>query len=198
MSPAGRFVRPLGEEVDDVPFMHHHGGADRRRGRLDRRPHRGCRAQAQAQARGRGGRRQHQPRIAGRDRRVESPRPRSKQMNMDGIAVVKNHRVVSHEEWITARTAFLAKEKELTRLRDELSEQRRAMPWERVTKDYLFATAAGQQTLDQLFEGRSQLVVYHAMFHPNKATARTPWTQDAACSMCSFWMDNFNGITSHL
>ena len=97
-------------------------------------------------------------------------------MNMDGIAVVKNHRVVSHEEWITARTAFLAKEKELTRLRDELSEQRRAMPWERVTKDYLFATAAGQQTLDQLFEGRSQLVVYHAMFHPNKATARTPWS----------------------
>jgi predicted dithiol-disulfide oxidoreductase (DUF899 family) len=117
---------------------------------------------------------------------------------MDGIAVVENHRVVSHEEWIAARATFLAKEKELTRLRDELSEQRRALPWERVTKDYLFATTGGQQTLGQLFEGRSQLVVYHAMFHPHKATARTPWTQDAACPMCSFWMDNFNGITTHL
>jgi predicted dithiol-disulfide oxidoreductase (DUF899 family) len=119
-------------------------------------------------------------------------------MNMDGIAVVKNHRVASHEEWIATRKGFLAKEKELTRLRDELNEQRRALPWERVTKSYQFATEAGKETFEQLFDGRSQLVVYHAMFHPQKATGRTPWTKDAACPMCSFWMDNFNGITTHL
>jgi predicted dithiol-disulfide oxidoreductase (DUF899 family) len=59
-------------------------------------------------------------------------------MNMDGIAVVKNHRVVSQEEWIGERRALLAKEKELTRLRDELNEQRRALPWERVDKSYAF------------------------------------------------------------
>jgi predicted dithiol-disulfide oxidoreductase (DUF899 family) len=69
---------------------------------------------------------------------------------------------------------------------------------ERVTKKYLFETPGGKETLEQLFEGRTQLVIYHAMFHPHKATARTPWTQDAACAMCSFWMDNFNGITTHL
>jgi predicted dithiol-disulfide oxidoreductase (DUF899 family) len=119
-------------------------------------------------------------------------------MNMDGIAVVKNHRVVSSEEWIAARKALLAKEKELTRLRDELNEQRRALPWERVSASYRFASERGTETLEQLFEGRSQLVVYHAMFHPHKANARTPWSEDAACPMCSFWMDNFNGVTAHL
>jgi predicted dithiol-disulfide oxidoreductase (DUF899 family) len=119
-------------------------------------------------------------------------------MKQDGIAVVTNHRVVAHEEWLASRKAFLAKEKELTRLRDELNEQRRALPWERVTKSYLFALPTAKATLEQLFAGRSQLVVYHAMFHPHKATARTPWTQNAACPMCSFWMDNFNGVTAHL
>ena len=120
-------------------------------------------------------------------------------MKNDGRAVVENHRVVAHEEWLAARKAFLAKEKEFTRLRDELSEQRRQLPWERVTADYRFTTAEGQATtLAQLFAGRSQLIVYHAMFHPHKATATTLWTQDAACKMCSFWMDNFNGITTHL
>ncbi len=120
-------------------------------------------------------------------------------MKNDGRLVVENHRVVSHEEWLAARQALLAKEKELTRLRDELSALRRALPWERVTADYRFTTAEGQETtLAQLFAGRSQLVVYHAMFHPHKATAKTAWTQDAACKMCSFWMDHFDGITSHL
>jgi predicted dithiol-disulfide oxidoreductase (DUF899 family) len=119
-------------------------------------------------------------------------------MNMDGIAVVKNHRVVTHEEWIAERRTLLAREKELTRLRDELSEQRRALPWERVDKRYQFATEAGARSLGDLFDGRSQLVVYHAMYNPKKAHARTPWTQEAACPMCSFWMDNFNGIATHL
>lgn len=119
-------------------------------------------------------------------------------MNMDGIAVVNNHRVVSHEEWLAERTALLAKEKELTRLRDELNEQRRALPWERVDKSYELQTEAGTRSLADLFEGRSQLVVYHAMYNPKKANARTPWTDAAACPMCSFWMDNFNGIATHL
>ena len=119
-------------------------------------------------------------------------------MNMDGIAVVKNHRVVSPEEWIAARKALLAKEKELTRLRDELNEQRRALPWERVDKRYEFETEEGNRSLAVLFDGRSQLVVYHAMYNPKKANARTPWTKEAACPMCSFWMDNFNGIATHL
>jgi predicted dithiol-disulfide oxidoreductase (DUF899 family) len=119
-------------------------------------------------------------------------------MKNDGESVVKNHRVVSHDDWIAARQALLAKEKELTRLRDQLSEQRRTLPWEPVTKPYVFEGPNGKMDLAQLFAGRSQLVVYHAMFHPRKATERTPWTQDAACKMCSFWMDNFNGITTHL
>lgn len=133
-----------------------------------------------------------------RGQRAQTPPTRSEPVNMDGLAVVENHRVVSHEEWLAARTALLAKEKELTRLRDELNEQRRALPWERVTERYSFATTDGEKTLAQLFAGKSQLVIYHAMFHPHKATSRTPWTEDAACPMCSFWMDNFNGITPHL
>jgi predicted dithiol-disulfide oxidoreductase (DUF899 family) len=119
-------------------------------------------------------------------------------MKNDGIAIVKNHKVASHEEWLSARKALLAKEKELTHLRDEVSEQRRFLPWEAVTKEYVFEGPNGKESLGQLFDGRSQLVVYHAMFHPAKASARTPWTGDAACEMCSFWIDNFNGIVTHL
>ncbi len=102
---------------------------------------------------------------------------------------VKNHPVVSHEEWLAARTAFLVKEKEFTRLRDELSEQRRNLPWEEVTKNYVFEGADGKQTLAELFEGRSQLIVYHFMFGPD-------W--EAGCPHCSFWADNFNPIIVHL
>jgi predicted dithiol-disulfide oxidoreductase (DUF899 family) len=108
------------------------------------------------------------------------------------------HKVVSHDEWIAARTAFLKKEKEFTRLRDELSAARRALPWEKVTADYEFDTAAGRRTLADLFDGRSQLVVYHAMFNPRAATPHTSWTEDAACMGCSFWADNFNGVIAHL
>jgi predicted dithiol-disulfide oxidoreductase (DUF899 family) len=111
---------------------------------------------------------------------------------------MKNHEVISHEEWIAARTALLAKEKEFTRLRDELSAQRRALPWERVTKKYAFDGPSGAETLEQLFDGRSQLVVYHAMFDPKTASPRTPYTTDAPCKMCSFWMDNFDRVVTHL
>jgi len=99
------------------------------------------------------------------------------------------HKVVSREEWLAARTAFLAKEKEFTRLRDELSRQRRALPWVEVEKRYVFDGPRGTETLADLFDGRSQLVVYHFMFSPER---------DAGCKSCSFWADNFNGIDVHL
>jgi predicted dithiol-disulfide oxidoreductase (DUF899 family) len=100
-----------------------------------------------------------------------------------------NHRVVSHDEWLAARTEFLAKEKELTRLRDAVNQQRRELPWERVEKEYLLDGPNGKESLAGLFEGRSQLIVYHFMFRPD-------W--DAGCPHCSFWADNFNDIIIHL
>ncbi|WP_201376246.1 DUF899 domain-containing protein [Ktedonobacter robiniae] len=102
---------------------------------------------------------------------------------------IKNHLIVSHEEWLSARKALLAREKELTRLRDELSRQRRAIPWEKVDKRYVFEGPDGQQTLADLFEQRSQLIVYHFMFAPE-------W--DEGCKSCSFWADSFNGSVGHL
>ncbi len=109
-----------------------------------------------------------------------------------------DHKIVSHEEWIAERKALLAKEKELNRLRDELSAQRRELPWERVTKQYVFEGLRGAETLEQLFDGCSQLVVYHAMFDPETVTPKTPYTKDAPCSSCSFWMDNFERVVVHL
>jgi predicted dithiol-disulfide oxidoreductase (DUF899 family) len=108
------------------------------------------------------------------------------------------HIVVSHEEWLAARKQFLAAEKEFTRLRDRLSQRRRDLPWEAVDKEYVFEGPRGRQTLADLFDGRSQLVIYHAMFDPDTASPSTPWTEDAACPSCSFWADNFNGIVVHL
>jgi predicted dithiol-disulfide oxidoreductase (DUF899 family) len=108
------------------------------------------------------------------------------------------HKVVKHDEWLKARNKHLAKEKEFTRMRDQLSRERRELPWELVEKPYTFEGARGRQTLGDLFDGRSQLVIYHAMFHPETAGPQTPWTEDAPCYVCSFWMDNFNGITVHL
>jgi predicted dithiol-disulfide oxidoreductase (DUF899 family) len=99
------------------------------------------------------------------------------------------HRVVSHQEWLSASRDFLAKEKEFTRLRDELSRQRRELPWERVEKQYSFEAPEGRVTLADLFGGHGQLLVYHLMFGPD-------WTE--ACKSCSFWADNFNGIDVHL
>ena len=102
---------------------------------------------------------------------------------------IQHPRVVSHEQWVTERVAFMAKEKEFTRLRDELSRQRRELPWEKVTKSYVFDGPRGKETLADLFGQRSQLVVYHFMFSPS-------WNE--ACKSCSFWADNFNGIDIHL
>jgi predicted dithiol-disulfide oxidoreductase (DUF899 family) len=97
--------------------------------------------------------------------------------------------IVSHEAWIEARKQLLAKEKEFTRLRDQLSRQRRELPWERVEKDYVFDGPNGKETLAQLFQGRSQLLVYHFMFAPS-------W--EAGCKSCSFWIDNLDNIVVHL
>ena len=77
-----------------------------------------------------------------------------------------NHPVVSGERWLAERKALLAREKELTHLRDQIARERRALPWERVQKNYLFDTPAGQRTLAGLFEGRRQLLVQHFMFGP--------------------------------
>jgi predicted dithiol-disulfide oxidoreductase (DUF899 family) len=100
-----------------------------------------------------------------------------------------NHPVVSHQEWVAARSAFLAKEKEFTRQRDELNRQRRELPWERVEKEYTFDGPNGKVSLSDLFGKRSQLIVYHFMFPPE-------W--EAGCPHCSFWADNFNEVIPHL
>ena len=99
------------------------------------------------------------------------------------------HPVVSHEEWLEARRALLEKEKAFTRLSDEMSALQRALPWERVTKEYAFDGPNGRETLADLFRGRSQLVVYHFMFHPD---------DKAGCPHCSLRADGFAGIGVHL
>jgi predicted dithiol-disulfide oxidoreductase (DUF899 family) len=98
-------------------------------------------------------------------------------------------KVVSHEEWLKARLDLLAAEKEFTRQRDALTRRRMAMPWERVEKSYRFEGPKGGLSLADLFDGRSQLVVYHFMFGPD-------WEE--GCPSCSFWADTFNGIPIHL
>ena len=100
-----------------------------------------------------------------------------------------DHKVVSHSDWIAARQVLLAREKEFTKVRDELSKLRRALPWERVDNNYVFDGPRGKETLADLFEGRSQLLVYHFMFAPE-------W--DAGCPHCSHWADSFNSVIVHL
>ncbi len=99
------------------------------------------------------------------------------------------HKMVSKDAWVEARKHLLSKEKAFTRQRDQLSEERRSLPWVRVEKDYVFEGPGGQETLVDLFAGRSQLVIYHFMYGPD-------W--EAGCKSCSFWADNFNGIDVHL
>jgi predicted dithiol-disulfide oxidoreductase (DUF899 family) len=100
-----------------------------------------------------------------------------------------SHRIVSRDEWIEARKQHLAKEKEFTRLRDQLSAQRRDLPWVRVDKGYVFEGPNGKESLSELFAGKSQLVIQHFMFGPD-------WEE--GCKSCSFWADNYNGIVVHL
>ncbi|HTB11017.1 MAG TPA: thioredoxin family protein [Bryobacteraceae bacterium] len=99
------------------------------------------------------------------------------------------HKVVSKDEWVAARKELLVKEKMLTRLRDELSKERRELPWELVEKAYVFEGPKGKETMAALFGGRTQLLVYHFMFGPD-------WKE--GCPSCSFLGDHFDGITIHL
>src|ERR1700737_260883 len=103
--------------------------------------------------------------------------------------IMQSHKIVSREEWIAARKAHLAHEKEFALARDCLSAERRALPWVRVDKNYLFDGPDGQKTLADLFKGRSQLVVQHFMFAPD-------WNE--GCKSCSFWADGFERIIPHL
>jgi predicted dithiol-disulfide oxidoreductase (DUF899 family) len=99
------------------------------------------------------------------------------------------HRIGTPEEHLEARLALLEAEKAHTRQGDELARQRRALPWVRVDKDYVFDTEEGEKTLPDLFAGRSQLLVYHFMFGPD-------WSE--GCPVCSYWADNFHDTIVHL
>lgn len=100
-----------------------------------------------------------------------------------------NHPVVAREIWLVERKRLLAREKALTRLRDELAQERRALPWVRIEQNYLFDTLSGQQTLAELFDGRRQLLVQHFMLAPG-------WEE--GCASCSFMADHTDGMTIHL
>jgi predicted dithiol-disulfide oxidoreductase (DUF899 family) len=100
-----------------------------------------------------------------------------------------NHPVVLREQWIAERQKLLAREKELTHLRDQIARERRALPWVRVEKNYVFDTPHGQRTLAELFEGRRQLLVQHFMFAPG-------WEQ--GCKSCSYMADHNDGANVHL
>src|SRR4051812_31295022 len=99
------------------------------------------------------------------------------------------HATGTREDWLKARLDLLTAEKELTHRSDAIAEQRQALPWVRVEKDYVFDTDAGRASLKDLFQGRSQLLVYHFMFGPDYT---------AGCPSCSAITDGFNGITAHL
>jgi predicted dithiol-disulfide oxidoreductase (DUF899 family) len=98
-------------------------------------------------------------------------------------------RTAPREEWAAARAELLEREKELTRMGDELARQCRELPWVRIEKDYTFQTAHGPKALAELFNGRSHLVVYHFMFGPEF---------EAGCPVCSSIADSFNGVLEHL
>lgn len=100
-----------------------------------------------------------------------------------------NPTVVSRDQWLAERERLLAREKELTRLRDQVARERRALPWVRIEKNYTFDAPEGQRTLAELFEGRHQLLVQHFMFAPG-------WEQ--GCPSCSFMADHTDGMTVHL
>ena len=99
------------------------------------------------------------------------------------------HPIVSREQWLEARRGLLAEEKRFSRLRDELTRKRQALPWVEVAADYRFEGAQGELGLDELFGGRSQLIVQHFMFGPQ-------WSE--GCPSCSFWADNYDGTLAHL
>ena len=110
-------------------------------------------------------------------------------MTQHTSTTLQDHEVVSHEEWIAARKALLAEEKAFTHRREDLARQRRALPWERVEKGYVFDGPDGKESLSDLFADKSQLIVYHFMFPPE---------DDEGCPSCSFWADHYDATLVHL
>ncbi len=108
---------------------------------------------------------------------------------MTVLAAIEETKVVSREEWLTARKALLQREKEITHLRDAVNAERLALPWVKVDKEYVFNTPGGEKTLADLFDSRSQLIVYHFMLSPGWA---------AGCPGCSFLADHLDGALPHL
>ena len=102
---------------------------------------------------------------------------------------MQDRKIVSRDEWLELRKAHLEREKEFTKLRDELTHERQQLPWVRIDKDYQFESADGKHSLADLFANRKQLLIYHFMFGPD-------WEE--GCPSCSFWADNYNGIDVHL
>jgi len=102
---------------------------------------------------------------------------------------IENRKVVSQKEWLVARKKLLVKEKKFSRLRDELSLQRRRLPWVKIEKEYVFDGPMGNATLADLFCGKSQLLIYHFMFGPG-------WKE--GCAHCSFWADHYDSVSVHL
>jgi len=102
---------------------------------------------------------------------------------------IENRKVVSQKEWLAARKKLLAKEKKFSKIRDELSLERRKLPWVKVEKEYVFEGPAGRVSLADLFGGKSQLIVYHFMFGPG-------WKE--GCQHCSFWADHYDNVDLHL
>jgi predicted dithiol-disulfide oxidoreductase (DUF899 family) len=105
------------------------------------------------------------------------------------MEVIADHRIGTREEHQAARESLLKREKELTRTSDELARQRRELPWVPIEKDYSFDTDEGPKTLAELFDGRSQLMIYHFMFGPD---------YQAGCPVCSSGADTYNGAVPHL
>jgi predicted dithiol-disulfide oxidoreductase (DUF899 family) len=106
---------------------------------------------------------------------------------------MSDHKVGTREEWLAARKGLLEREKELTRRSDELARERHALPWVPVEKEYTFESSEGEKTLAELFEGRSQLLVYHFMFGPSVEG----WPE-AGCPGCSYTADSLDGAVLHL
>ncbi|MFN8573014.1 MAG: DUF899 family protein [Gemmatimonadaceae bacterium] len=102
---------------------------------------------------------------------------------------IRDHAIVSHDDWVKARVTLLQREKAFSRARDELYRARRDLPWELMEKSYAFETPEGTQSLGDLFAGKRQLVVYHFMFAPGAKEG---------CKHCSFWAEHFDSLGAHL